>query len=1050
MTYYLRLATFLLASLLVAGCGGGGGSGGNSGGASPSPNTPTNPNTSERTFSAMVTKGPVDNASCELFELTSAGARGSSLGTAVSVNGMVEFSTSHNGEAIIECTGGTYTDEATGETLDSPSLRSAITVENSGENTYTVSPLTELAVQLAETEGDLGSAIDRLNEEVAGLFGLDFDITATTPTDIENADLTDSDEGAYASLLALFSQLDADSSETIGELIASVADDLADGTISASLANRMSTAYGGLLTSDTNISSRLNESLINRLISTAGLPAPNHKPVFSSVTEISIPENSSELEYNASATDSDGDTLSYSISGDDSGLFSIDSSTGALNIVSAPDYESPEDLDANNQYNITLVADDNKGGIAQMGLSVLVTDQTQLAVHVTYPTPDANLGGEATQTTVTGRVIDEEDGELTDITFESLTVNDVYATFDIEDPYKWRAQIPVSSLESTEVNVELLGDDSGTVRSNFNVQNRPVNSYFRSTVVDSANNRLLVADQLYDTLVAIDLSSGSRTVISSYNNDTGDIDDTSFILSSGIALDTVNNRVLISSVRNRAIVAVDLSSGIRSVLSDENNGTGTNLGYPYSIAIDSSGNRALIVDTQWKAIFSVDLNTGNRTILSDYATGSGILFNSPQYMALDIPNNRALLTDPGKIISVNLSSGDRTILSDSSTGVGPDFAIFKGITVDSSNNRAVVLNLGPENDPSPDELTVFLVDLTTGNRTILSVAPEDTHIYTDQAEFIALDSNNNRVFLVDNNSDIVSSVDLSTGSFSIFSQSFVGTGSQFSLPEGVALDLDNNLALVIDAKDGLFSVDLNTGDRSIISDDSAGTGINFSSGSDVVLDKENNRAIVSHWHGLVGVDFSSGNRTSLSDGSGPDFGFAAGVVLDSEQNRALVMDTQQRGIFSVDLSSGNRSIVSDGTGPTFIPSGLIHDNESNRVLVTDSVADLIFIVDLVTGNRSVLPANISGPTFTNPQGISLDEHTRIAYVVDMDSLISVDINIGTRTAISSNLIGTGSRLMLPVGLEVDGANERAFVIDKDLKALFIIDLGSGERAIISK
>lgn len=75
------------------------------------------------------------------------------------------------------------------------------------------------------------------------------------------------------------------------------------------------------------------------------------------------------------ATDIDfGTTLSYSISGGaDAAKFSINSSTGVLSFVSAPDYSNPTDDDADNVYEVEVSASD--GGLTDtQEISVAVLD----------------------------------------------------------------------------------------------------------------------------------------------------------------------------------------------------------------------------------------------------------------------------------------------------------------------------------------------------------------------------------------------------------------------------------------------------------------------------------------------------------------------------------------------------------------------------------------------------------------------------------------------------------------------------------------------------
>ena len=54
-----------------------------------------------------------------------------------------------------------------------------------------------------------------------------------------------------------------------------------------------------------------------------------------------------------SASDSDGDSLTYSLTGVDAGSFTI-SDSRELSFVAIPDFEAPVDEDANNIYSITV------------------------------------------------------------------------------------------------------------------------------------------------------------------------------------------------------------------------------------------------------------------------------------------------------------------------------------------------------------------------------------------------------------------------------------------------------------------------------------------------------------------------------------------------------------------------------------------------------------------------------------------------------------------------------------------------------------------------
>ncbi|WP_333698291.1 hypothetical protein, partial [Kordiimonas lacus] len=67
---------------------------------------------------------------------------------------------------------------------------------------------------------------------------------------------------------------------------------------------------------------------------------------------LAIDENTTAV-TTVTATDADGDTVSYSITGGaDAALFQIDGTTGELSFVSAPDAEAPADFDGDGTYEV--------------------------------------------------------------------------------------------------------------------------------------------------------------------------------------------------------------------------------------------------------------------------------------------------------------------------------------------------------------------------------------------------------------------------------------------------------------------------------------------------------------------------------------------------------------------------------------------------------------------------------------------------------------------------------------------------------------------------
>ena len=132
----------------------------------------------------------------------------------------------------------------------------------------------------------------------------------------------------------------------------------------------------------------LNDDSINVTIT---LTDVNEQPTIETTQPaISVAENqTSVLTYVADDVDDNGEvndasnTLTWSVeSADDGGFFDIDSSSGALTFKVAPDFETKQDADDDNVYNVTVTVKDN-GIHGNRGASNQLSVSKSLAVTVT-------------------------------------------------------------------------------------------------------------------------------------------------------------------------------------------------------------------------------------------------------------------------------------------------------------------------------------------------------------------------------------------------------------------------------------------------------------------------------------------------------------------------------------------------------------------------------------------------------------------------------------------------------------------------------------------
>ena len=101
--------------------------------------------------------------------------------------------------------------------------------------------------------------------------------------------------------------------------------------------------------------------------------AVNDAPAFTSPAIFAVAENSTTI-GTVTATDIEGNPVSFAIAGGaDQALFAIDPS-GALRFISAPDFETPQDANRDNVYDLVVSATDNLGAVSTQTLAVAVAN----------------------------------------------------------------------------------------------------------------------------------------------------------------------------------------------------------------------------------------------------------------------------------------------------------------------------------------------------------------------------------------------------------------------------------------------------------------------------------------------------------------------------------------------------------------------------------------------------------------------------------------------------------------------------------------------------
>jgi len=166
--------------------------------------------------------------------------------------------------------------------------------------------------------------------------------------------------------------------------------------------------------------------------------ALNNAPAVTSGATASVTENSpaANIVYQATATDADGDRITWSLGGADAGLFSIDAVTGAVRLITAADFETKT------SYTFSVIASDSgpTAGVQSVSLAVI-------NVNDTSSTPIINETAAANDSTATAQVIDRNtltvnaNPDLTNQALPSATIQGNIVTINDIDYYAITLQI---------------------------------------------------------------------------------------------------------------------------------------------------------------------------------------------------------------------------------------------------------------------------------------------------------------------------------------------------------------------------------------------------------------------------------------------------------------------------------------------------------------------------------------------------------------------------------------------------------------------------------
>jgi hypothetical protein len=336
-----------------------------------------------------------------------------------------------------------------------------------------------------------------------------------------------------------------------------------------------------------------------------------------------------------------------------------------------------------------------------------------------------------------------------------LTVNGVAAT-TLDNFANWKATVPlVIGYNTLQIDVDGINAAHIVVRR-YTTRippehpERQQSFYYepQGLVLNKLTSQLLWIDKHHKALVGVDVNTGVGSIIFSNISN--------IITPTDLVLDSTNNKVFVTDSGSRAVLEIDLSNGSRRIVSAQGIPDNANLLInPQALVLDSSNNRILVVDSN--SVIAVNLDNGVRTFISSILdSGIGTEFMNPTDMILDQTNQRVIITDydTGSLVAVGLINGARENLAS-----GVNWAT--DLVLDTDGERVFVLSSRIEiavvNPISEASITSVNLDLTKewfftdfGPKWYIDFRGDYRDIWPHaKPTGMALDSQNRRLFVVD-------------------------------------------------------------------------------------------------------------------------------------------------------------------------------------------------------------------------------------------------------------------------------------------------------------
>ncbi len=703
------------------------------------------------------------------------------------------------------------------------------------------------------------------------------------------------------------------------------------------------------------------------------------------------------------ATDADGDVVTYSLSNNAGGRFSIDSNTGVITVANA----SLIDYETSTSHNITIVATSADGSTSNSTLAVDIGDNNNGAGGGGSTGDTDNAVGSITDSDATVNLVSENAANGTAVGITSLATDadgDV-VTYSLSNNAGGRFSIDSNTGVITVANASLIDYETSTSH----------NITIVATSADgSTSNRTLAVD------------IGDNNNGAGGGGSTGDTDNAvGAITDSDVTVDLVSENA-----------ASGVAVGITGLATDADGDTVT-----YSLSDDAGGR------------FSIDSNTGVITVanasLLDYETSTshnitivatsadGSTSNSTLAIAVGDNNNGA-------------GGGGSTGDTDNTVGAITDSDVTVDLVSENAANGVAVGITGLATDADGDIVTYSLSDdaggrfsinsntgvITVANASLLDYETNTSHNITIVATSadgstsnstlaIAVGDNNNgaggggSTGDTDNAVGSITDSDVTVDLVSENAASGVAVGIT-----GLATDADGDIVTysLSDDAGGRFSIDSNTGVISVANASLLDYETNTSHNITIVATSADG----STSNSTLAIAVGDNNNGAGGGGSTGDTDNAVGAITDSDGSLNFIAENAVNGALVGVVALAND--IDAGDTVTYSLS----DNANGRFVI-DANSGIVTLLDAMqldyetttNHNISVLATSLDGSTSSTIINIVVGDINDAPVITATNTSVTEDISqvIGRLSDTDGSIniaLSTASAINGVVTIELNG------------------------------